>query len=96
MENRLKYNEMIIGYILDYIRAYPDMRFGQALYNLGIATHSIELNREDIPKIQEFLEDTINSRQDAVENHAPRYRDIFFEESEDTYEKLYSSKDNGE
>ena len=71
---RLQANEQIIYKILDYIRNYPDMRFGQALYNMGIATHCMEDHKT--PDDEVFL--TIN-------------RDIFFEESVDTLEKLTKS-----
>lgn len=43
-ESRKKYprlvaNEAILEHILSYARAYPDLRFGQILYNIGVATH---------------------------------------------------------
>lgn len=36
---RLTDNEHLVDILLSYLRAYSDMRFGQALYNLGFATH---------------------------------------------------------
>lgn len=39
--SRLQANEQIINLITDYMRTYTDQRFGQILYNLGVATHSV-------------------------------------------------------
>lgn len=90
---RLVANEAILELLTHYVRTYPDIRFGQALYNLGIATHTIELTREDIPKAQELSENLYNkgtkpSREEDLEQHTPRYRDIFFEESTETLKKV--------
>lgn len=36
---RYEANMKLLDILSSYFKAYPDMRFGQALYNLGIATH---------------------------------------------------------
>ena len=36
IELRQEYNRKIIGVISDYIEKYPDIRFGQLLYDIGI------------------------------------------------------------
>lgn len=46
MMNRRKTNLEIIQILTNYLIEYPDIRFTQALYNLGIATHSIEHIKE--------------------------------------------------
>lgn len=68
---RLEANRIIIEILNDYVQSNPDIRFGQALYNLGIATHKIEV----APEYNET-------------NKGYYYRDIFFEESETTLNKL--------
>lgn len=74
---RLEANERIINHIQNYIRAYPDMRFGQALYNMGIATHMVDVRRA-----------TPEEYADGADKTITHYRDIFFEESTDTLNKL--------
>ena len=36
---RLEANLVLIDILTAYLKQYPDMRFGQALTNLGLATH---------------------------------------------------------
>lgn len=77
---RLEANTKIIHIIEDYIRTYPTMRFGQALSNLGIASHSLAGVTEVTCPVTDAT-----PRGVRVENF---YRDIFFEESDITLEKL--------
>jgi hypothetical protein len=37
---RLEANKQILSLLTAYFEAYPDLRFGQGLSNLGIATHA--------------------------------------------------------
>lgn len=82
---RLEANERIINHIQSYIRTYPDMRFGQALYNLGIATHCVETELTE--KGNELVEKGQGLNLQSI-HFIPRNRDIFFEESTDTLNKL--------
>lgn len=46
---RDKYNTKILNELHDLLKAYPDLRFGQALINLGICKDTSELwNKESI------------------------------------------------
>jgi hypothetical protein len=81
---RLQANEQIINHIQSYIRTYPDMRFGQALYNMGIATHKLE--KEEIQHSEESVEES------AFSTYRQYFRDIFFEESIKTLEKLNNNE----
>lgn len=95
---RFEANMNIIHMLTDYVRAYPDMRFGQILYNMGIATHrnETELTEKGI----EALEDEDDDMQKGI-HYITRQRDIFYEESEDTLNKLirrneYTTRDPNE
>ena len=47
-ELRQEYNRKIIGVISDYIEKYPDIRFGQLLYNIGVVNDAKNDYDEDI------------------------------------------------
>lgn len=88
---RLEANEEILKGIQHYIRKYPDMRFGQALFNLGIATHCREEHLTEAGTEAIKLGTILDSNHVKVV-----HRDIFFEESEDTLAKLnYGNDDTG-
>lgn len=77
---RLEANRKILDILKSQVESYPDYRFGQLLYNVGIATHLIQnLEEIDIPVSDSF------PRGKKLEY---QYRDIFFEESTDTLKKL--------
>lgn len=80
---RFEANMNIIHMLTDYVRAYPDMRFGQILYNMGIATHCLEsILTEEGAKV-------IGTGVALQSIHFVKHnRDIFYEESEDTLKKL--------
>lgn len=85
-ENRKKYprlvaNEAILEHILSYARAYPDLRFGQILTNLGIATHLVV-------GYDEVSYGKIDGVELEPKKLVPIYKDIFYEESTDTLKKL--------
>ena len=44
--SRLKNNLEILKKLEQYIRKYPDMRFGQALENLGLVKYHIDMKNE--------------------------------------------------
>ena len=48
IELRQEYNRKIIGVISDYIEKYPDIRFGQLLYDIGIVNDVKNDYDEDI------------------------------------------------
>ena len=77
--DRLEANEKIINHIQNYIRTYPDMRFGQVLYNMGIATHANEGRETPCD---------ISPEHPRGVTYSNFYRDIFFEESDITLKKL--------
>ena len=85
---RLEANEQIIRQIQGYIRTYPDMRFGQVLYNMGVATHcaTTELTEKGLELVEKGLGDTLQSTHFIHSN-----RDIFFEESTDTLNKIQTT-----
>lgn len=89
--SRLEANREILDLIEDYITQYPDQRFGQVLYNLGIATHAQESDPATIPKIQKFIEGPYNE-DEVTPPKQTLYRDIFFEESTETLKKLRSNE----
>lgn len=89
--SRLEANREIIDLIEDYATKYPEQRFGQILYNLGIATHAQESNPVAIPEIQKFIEGPYNE-EEITPPRQPLYRDIFFEESTETLKKLRSNE----
>lgn len=47
---RLDYNLQILDYLKEYANHYPDMRFGQMLANLDIASHILEQYHDDVLK----------------------------------------------
>lgn len=47
---RLDYNLQIIDYLKAYANHYPDMRFGQILSNLNIASHILEQHHDEVLK----------------------------------------------
>jgi len=84
-ENRKKYprlvaNEAILEHILSYARAYPDLRFGQILTNLGIATHKVEHSEPQHNKA--------TVEESDFTTWIESFSDIFYEESTDTLKKL--------
>jgi len=78
--SRLQANEQIIHHITNYMRTYPDQRFGQILTNLGISTHLLEGIMEATCPVSDEHPRGIKTD--------PLYRDIFFEESTQTLKRL--------
>lgn len=56
--NRQLYNRAILKILSDYVEKYPDIRFGQMLYNLGIGP----VFNEESQEIYLKLDETINKR----------------------------------
>lgn len=77
---RLQANRKIMGILSSYIETYPDMRFGQVLYNLGVATHKVNSITETKVPISDENPEGISTR--------VQYRDIFFIESEDILKQM--------
>ena len=48
IELRQEYNRKIIGVISDYIEKYPDIRFGQLLYDIGVVNDAKNDDDKDI------------------------------------------------
>lgn len=42
--SRLENNTLLLKHLEEYIKKYPDIRFGQALSNLNLATHRQKIN----------------------------------------------------
>lgn len=53
--NRQLYNRAILKILSDYIEKYPDIRFGQMLYNLGVNPHFNEESRETYCNLNETI-----------------------------------------
>lgn len=87
---RLEANIKILDILQSYLKAYPDMRFGQALYNLGIATYrkEAELTEEGKSKLETDGENVVFQTTDFVITN----KDIFFDESEFTLKLITNGK----
>lgn len=48
IELRQEYNRKIIGVISDYIEKYPDIRFGQLMYDIGVVNDAKNDDDKDI------------------------------------------------
>lgn len=44
--SRLESNIILLKHLEEYIKKYPDIRFGQALSNLNLATHRQKINTD--------------------------------------------------
>lgn len=73
--SRQEANIEIVNLILDAVSQFPDQRFGQILYNIGVATHRKVLS-------------PIFNNSDTNPIFDISYLDIFFEESVDTLERI--------
>lgn len=71
-KNRQQDNFQILDILFEYLKRNPDIRFGQALYNLNLATHRREATQE--------------LQNSGTWKHGDY--DIFFEEPENTLLKL--------
>lgn len=62
--NRQVYNRAILKLLSNYVEKYPDIRFGQMLYNLGVNPHFDQESRETYWNLNE----TINKSKDESKN----------------------------
>lgn len=53
--NRQVYNRAILKLLSDYVEKYPDIRFGQMLYNLGVNPHFNEESRETYCNLNKII-----------------------------------------
>jgi len=53
--NRQVYNRAILKLLSNYVEKYPDIRFGQMLYNLGVNPHFDEESRETYCNLNETI-----------------------------------------
>lgn len=54
---RLQANRQILALLSAYFEAYPDLRFGQGLSNLGIATHLKSYAKNESNELEGFFQD---------------------------------------
>lgn len=80
-KTRLEANRKILDILKSQVESNPDYRFGQLLYNIGVATHCLDSH-------QEVSYGKIDGVELDQKKLIPIYRDIFFEESTDTLKKL--------
>lgn len=77
-KTRLDYNREIVQLLASYIEKYPDIRFGQALHNLGIAhaykTVAYSISEDDDTPVDIFV-------------------DNFFEEPINTLKRIQNERD---
>lgn len=54
---RLEANRQILSLLSSYFEAYPDLRFGQGLSNLNIATHVASYAMNENEELEKFFQD---------------------------------------
>lgn len=54
---RLQANQQILALLATYFERYPDLRFGQGLSNLGIATHIKYYTKNELDVLEGRFED---------------------------------------
>jgi len=62
-------NFEILEYLSAYFTAYPNMRFGQALSNLGIATHKLVYANPSANEEKDYFKDVFFEESAATLSH---------------------------